>query len=915
MSSPTAEQLASRCLASFDECLKREALTQNQWAENRRADFSLWVDGVGALAGKNASLDDRFVSKPRELVLTLNLLLQLQNYLEDCLSATERTQMEEAKRNADAAIENLASMAVAIRRTGRKSRLIRADNGFKSTALEDLRIHLKCIALIESTLADREQHGDRQETPLWWQDKINAKLSPLQHRLIEANLRRRNRFLYAQSHSQKLAHRLSTGESTNQDAVERSPVQSENSHVRKQPDNSARSGTFASTPESKLQWPGSKNIARTPRTQISFVTATTLYPKFTKPPRPEVGGSDKEKPELPKMIKCPCCCEAIPYSMLETETAWKQHLSRDLCPYTCIASQCPVPHLLFRTRAEWEDHLKEQHPKTWKCQLCDEPDNNLFQTDDQLVEHVREEHKGSLPPNLLKTVRLWPSNPFIGLDFCPLCHVTGPRDSPKLISHVLEHTHNFALRSLPWADLSVDNGTSSMSLGMFNVGYLQSVKPTEREASLRPWLMNDWFETLESPTPEQGEWERAESTLKHLAAGRIKKDAEAYIGHFITNDYFASDADSLSLDREAGQALSRGSFDTDSSVGSMENAETRTGQGQWSDWIWSEVTQRYYRQRQNNNDMLDTEWQQLDSESATRESNDEASTEVLDGEHSENISATPLEEDEYVHSQAEYVLEQDDQDLQKAIEASRDYYGRASGEGSTAASAYVQSFDYEDEDPLTSPAGISHPSHNAGTEGEMEHLDPRYRVEHSNKFQPGEIFKVLWSEPGTLGSESAPSVSEREEYRDRYGSKLFVGFRRFIVIANDQGHCTCVPIFTYGGKACTKKGTKPKNHGIIFEKGHKAKLLSGEPKLGFAPVKAEIYQDGEGIRRESRINYSKLITVEHNVKVFFIGRVAAADYDIVADAVNQCWEEKIHRKKKRPKEEPPADSPTLEDEG
>ncbi|KAH7152906.1 hypothetical protein EDB81DRAFT_931265 [Dactylonectria macrodidyma] len=244
--------------------------------------------------------------------------------------------------------------------------------------------------------------------------------------------------------------------------------------------------------------------------------------------------------------------------------------------------------------------------------------------------------------------------------------------------------------------------------------------------------------------------------------------------------------------------------------------------------------------------------------------------------------------------------DEEDPRFQAAIEASRgyNYSAHATGEGSNTA---YESYEYEEEGPPTPRAGNPRSSHIAATEGEMEQLDPRYRVEHSNKFQPGEIFKVLWSEPQGSGTEGAPSVSERKEYRDRYGGKIFVGFRRFIVIANDQGHCTCVPIFTYGGKACTKRGTKPEKHGMIYEKGHKSKLLSGEPKLGFAPVKVEIHQDGEKLSRESRVNYSKLITVEHNVKVFFIGRIAASDYDLVADAVNRCWEEKIHRKKKHSK--------------
>lgn len=420
--------------------------------------------------------------------------------------------------------------------------------------------------------------------------------------------------------------------------------------------------------------------------------------------------------------------------------------------------------------------------------------------------------------------------------------------------------------------------------------------------------------------------------------------------------------------------------------------------GGWSDWVWSEDYQRYYRQRLDTNGKLDTEWHDGSTSAADertpREPDVDALADELSNTHFQDPSAAAYEaqsheyaidsgqsrtksksskskskskssrskgksraysdDDEdteregtgasssmypatadtqpqqYVdpetgqyytypdasqqhatypdntstarsggahYAQPDQIPDDEDPNVLAAIEASRgyNYSAHAAGEPSTAA---YGAYDYEDEGPPTPRPGNSRTTHIAATEGEAEQLDPRYRVEHSNRFQPGEIFKVLWSEPQGTGNETAPSVSERKEYRDRFGGKIFVGFRRFIVIANDQGHCTCVPILTYGSKACNKKGIKPEKHGIIHERGNKPRLLSGEPKLGFAPVKVEITQDGEKLSKESRVNYSKLVTVEHNVKVFFIGHIAAADYDIVADAVNRCWDEKIHRKKK-----------------
>jgi hypothetical protein len=36
------------------------------------------------------------------------------------------------------------------------------------------------------------------------------------------------------------------------------------------------------------------------------------------------------------------------------------------------------------------------------------------------------------------------------------------------------------------------------------------------------------------------------------------------------------------------------------------------------------------------------------------------------------------------------------------------------------------------------------------------------------------------------------TYTERMQLENDWGEKFYVGFRRFIVVANDEGHCTCV---------------------------------------------------------------------------------------------------------------------------
>ncbi|RYP17563.1 hypothetical protein DL765_004452 [Monosporascus sp. GIB2] len=96
-------------------------------------------------------------------------------------------------------------------------------------------------------------------------------------------------------------------------------------------------------------------------------------------------------------------------------------------------------------------------------------------------------------------------------------------------------------------------------------------------------------------------------------------------------------------------------------------------------------------------------------------------------------------------------------------------------------------------------------------------------------------------------------------------------------------------------KACTKNGVRASKHGIVYELSrHKRppRPLKKEPELGFEPVAIEIYADNEKFQLESRVNYSKLVTIEHNVNVFFIGKVAQQHLDYVQNAVNECWSKK-----------------------
>lgn len=60
-----------------------------------------------------------------------------------------------------------------------------------------------------------------------------------------------------------------------------------------------------------------------------------------------------------------------------------------------------------------------------------------------------------------------------------------------------------------------------------------------------------------------------------------------------------------------------------------------------------------------------------------------------------------------------------------------------------------------------------------------------------------------------------------------------------------------------------------------------------EPGLGFPPVKVRMTTEGEKLSLASRINYSKVVTIEHNCRVFFFGKVVDQDFNLVLQAVDK----------------------------
>lgn len=76
--------IASQCRALLRECSKLPKLKEDEWAENRLAEFNLWTANSGVFGGDRASLDARLALQPEVISVFIGLLTVLNERLTQC---------------------------------------------------------------------------------------------------------------------------------------------------------------------------------------------------------------------------------------------------------------------------------------------------------------------------------------------------------------------------------------------------------------------------------------------------------------------------------------------------------------------------------------------------------------------------------------------------------------------------------------------------------------------------------------------------------------------------------------------------------------------------------------------------------------------------------------------------------------
>ncbi|KAF2846791.1 hypothetical protein T440DRAFT_521568 [Plenodomus tracheiphilus IPT5] len=174
-----------------------------------------------------------------------------------------------------------------------------------------------------------------------------------------------------------------------------------------------------------------------------------------------------------------------------------------------------------------------------------------------------------------------------------------------------------------------------------------------------------------------------------------------------------------------------------------------------------------------------------------------------------------------------------------------------------------------------------------GSEGRRERLKPSFKIltPGSTYFKRGFVFRILWPE---LAGDQAQNMTIASKFLDE---NIFCKIRWFVVVREGHDCCTCLSIQTYGGRGVPPQ--KPNSHHAIIYTGlepppTRSEQSSLELPLGES-IRVLANKQYEKMDPMSRVNFLKLYTIEHNVKVESFGYVDPNEEYKLNTQFNMHW--------------------------
>jgi hypothetical protein len=218
----------------------------------------------------------------------------------------------------------LSRITTSIRKAGTNARIQRADASYDPNhpQIEALSQHLQLLLLVKPSKNGTLQARASSQGILVLSHMDNTTvidshtLTAIQQRLIEANLKRRNRFLYAQRHAMKLSERYQVP-STSIPAPRKLPLPPVLNTLKTTTEEHGIPRVCSATTATEVQDPialPTQASAQPATTVISAISSRVAYP------RPPPLRSDQN------VFQCPCCCQTLSTS-LSRGSQWKYVLT------------------------------------------------------------------------------------------------------------------------------------------------------------------------------------------------------------------------------------------------------------------------------------------------------------------------------------------------------------------------------------------------------------------------------------------------------------------------------------------------------------------------------------------------------------------------------------------------------------
>ncbi|KAK5996024.1 hypothetical protein PT974_04447 [Cladobotryum mycophilum] len=448
---------ASRlCLMLFDECIGSTDDAGNEGysiLEELRGQFSTWAAYVGAFATPKASLDARLAPHEDLGEMILDLLAMV---IRNLRWSTANQQIDANSEHhvglpaVESAITKLFTLAVSIRRAGRKSHKL-------SQRGKDKSFESNCSLLLQIRYPNARQS--------------------LRNQLMSSISARGMSLHYLQQHNRKIAR----------DADNAHNGTEENEEIRTKDDGSQAQAKADNQPAQTEIETLASEVSRSVVSKNREVAKRNFRPSSSIISHGstvrDASGSELPYPPIPrpntqqKYCSCTICSEPFEMTVL-TEEKWKAHVDRDIEPYVCISEECSETLRFFTRMQDWVEHMQTRHSMDWAARIhtelwyCDvnHSDPLEFSNRDIFVKHMKEEHAKDLTNSQLqgrirRNRRVAKREPFA----CPLCDCI-PEDLKErvtekpykpLFKHIARHLKYVSFWSMSYLDTSPENANDT----------------------------------------------------------------------------------------------------------------------------------------------------------------------------------------------------------------------------------------------------------------------------------------------------------------------------------------------------------------------------------------------------------------------------------------------------------------------